>query len=72
MSREGILVSASCSMHLGQGDLLEIVRVSGREIDRQVQVLGFGHQGPDHPVHPAIAETQYIKSLVARVRPAEY
>jgi len=72
MSREGILISASCSMHLGQEDLLDTVRAAGREIDRQVQILEFGHQGPDHPVHPAIAETQYIKSLIARVSPAEY
>jgi 23S rRNA (cytosine1962-C5)-methyltransferase len=72
MSQQGILVSASCSMHLSQDDLLDTVRASGREIDRQVQILEIGHQGPDHPVHPAIAETQYIKSLLARVGPAEY
>jgi len=24
-------------------------------------------QGPDHPVHPAIAETRYLKGRVARV-----
>ncbi len=72
MSPEGILASASCSMHLSQEDLLDVVRASGRQIDRQVQILEIGHQGPDHPVHPAIAETQYIKSLVARVGPAEY
>lgn len=72
MSREGILVSASCSMLLSQGDLTEVVRASGRQIDRQIQLLEFGHQGPDHPVHPAIPETQYIKSLIARVGPAEF
>lgn len=72
MSREGILATASCSMHLSQEDLLDIMRASGREIDRQVQILEIGHQGPDHPVHPAIAETQYIKSLLARVGPAEF
>lgn len=72
LSREGILVSASCSMHLSPQDLLETVRASGREIDRQVQILEIGHQGPDHPVHPAIAETQYIKSVLARVGPAEF
>jgi 23S rRNA (cytosine1962-C5)-methyltransferase len=72
MSHEGILASASCSMHLSQEDLLDVVRVSGRQIDRQIQILEIGHQGPDHPVHPAIAETQYIKFLIAGVGPAEY
>ncbi|WP_241150657.1 hypothetical protein, partial [Pseudomonas viridiflava] len=25
--------------------------------------------GPDHPVHPAIAETRYIKSITCRLLP---
>ena len=37
--------------------------------------VGAGHvgtpgaQGPDHPVHPAIPETRYIKSLTCRLLP---
>lgn len=67
LGRDGILVSASCSMHLAKDTLLEIVRASGRHLDRQVQILGQGGQGPDHPVHPAIPETDYLKAVFARV-----
>jgi len=67
LGRDGLLVSASCSMHLGKNTLLEIVRASGRHLDRQVQIIGQGGQGPDHPVHPAIAETDYLKAVFARV-----
>jgi len=28
-----------------------------------------GGQGPDHPVHPAIVETRYIKSITCRLLP---
>ena len=34
-----------------------------------VALLERGGQGPDHPVHPAIAETRYIKSLTCRLLP---
>lgn len=67
LGRDGLLVSASCSMHLAKDTLLEIVRSSGRHLDRHVQIIGQGGQGPDHPVHPAIPETDYLKAVFARV-----
>lgn len=67
LERDGILISASCSMHLAYDRLIDIVRGSARHIDRQAQILEQGHQGADHPVHPAIPETTYLKSLIVRV-----
>lgn len=67
LGRDGLLVSASCSMHLQKNALLEIVRAAGRHLDRHVQIIGQGGQGPDHPVHPAIPETDYLKAVFARV-----
>ena len=72
MSNTGVLVSASCSMHLGRDRLTDLVRASGRKIDRQVQILEQGWQAPDHPVHPSIPETEYIKSLIALVSKTEF
>lgn len=71
LNKDGILVSASCSMHLPEDDLHQIVLHSARHLDRNVQLLERGGQGPDHPVHPAIGETRYIKSLTFRVLPNE-
>lgn len=70
LARDGILVSASCSMHLPEETLLDTVRAAGRHVDRHVQLVHRGTQGPDHPVHPAIPETQYLKALFFRVNPA--
>ncbi|MGM8226119.1 class I SAM-dependent rRNA methyltransferase [Cellvibrio sp. ARAG 10.3] len=67
LGRDGLLVSASCSMHLHRDTLLDIVRGAGRHLDRHVQIIGQGGQGPDHPVHPAIPETDYLKAIFARV-----
>ncbi len=66
LERDGLLVSASCSMHLSQERLIDIIRSSGRKIDRFVQLLEQGHQAPDHPVVPGIPETDYIKSCFVR------
>lgn len=67
LDRDGLLVAGSCSMHLGRGSLHDILRASGRHLDRHVQILAEGMQGPDHPEHPSIPETRYLKAFLARV-----
>ncbi len=70
LERDGLLVSASCSMHLQRDRLIDIIRSSSRKLDRQAQIIEQGHQGPDHPMHPAIPETDYLKSFFVRVIPS--
>ena len=69
LSKDGILVSASCSMHLQREVLVDILRQSSRHLDRQLQILEHGGQTFDHPVHPAIPETDYLKAIFTRVLP---
>jgi len=70
LTRDGLLVSASCSMHLPNDELLDVVRGAGRHVDRQVQIAYQGSQGADHPIHPSIVETHYLKAIFARVLPS--
>lgn len=63
----GILFSGSCSMHLSRDELLMSIQKAARANDRMVQLLEETHQAPDHPIHPAIKETQYLKGLICRV-----
>lgn len=65
--KSGILISASCSMHLAPADLVDAIQKAAHKLNRNVQILERGHQGPDHPVHPAIPETNYLKSFIVRV-----
>lgn len=67
LSQEGILVSASCSLHLSVDSLREFLGAASRQVDRQLQILEQGHQGPDHPIHPMIPETNYLKAFICRV-----
>jgi len=62
----GLLVSASCSMHLPRADLMACVQQAAVRTGCQVRVVEQGGQGPDHPVHPAIPETEYLKALFVR------
>jgi 23S rRNA (cytosine1962-C5)-methyltransferase len=69
LSRDGLLVSASCSSHLSRDDLGGLLHQSARHIDRDLTILQQGHQAADHPIHPAIPETEYLKSYLCRVLP---
>jgi 23S rRNA (cytosine1962-C5)-methyltransferase len=67
LDNDGLLVSCSCSYHLEEQQLLTAVQAAARQSARFVQVLAFGGQSPDHPVHPAIPESRYLKALFCRV-----
>ena len=65
--KDGILVSGSCSMHLKTEELVDVIRGASRHLDKSAQVVFIGGQGADHPIHPAIPETSYLKCVMARV-----
>lgn len=62
LAEGGALLTSSCSRHLPAEDLRQIARRAfWKRPARLVMRLG---QGPDHPVHPAMEETEYLKSLL--------
>ncbi|MGB5210098.1 MAG: class I SAM-dependent rRNA methyltransferase [Gammaproteobacteria bacterium] len=67
LKRDGFLVSCSCSHHLSTADLLAAIQRAARHVDRFVQVVEIGGQSADHPQHPAMPETSYLKALFCRV-----
>jgi 23S rRNA (cytosine1962-C5)-methyltransferase len=62
----GLLVTSSCSFHMGRDTFLRTVQGAARRAGRTLQLLEAGQQGPDHPVHPAIPETAYLKTFTFR------
>ena len=62
----GILVSASCSMHLPRADLILAMQGAALRAECELRVIEQGAQGPDHPIHPAIPETEYLKAVFAQ------
>ena len=67
LSEGGLLVSCSCSYHLAAEELLLAIQAAARHSARFVQILEHAGQSPDHPLHPAIHETRYLKAFFCRV-----
>jgi 23S rRNA (cytosine1962-C5)-methyltransferase len=63
----GILVTCSCSYHLSEAMLEELVLDAANDAGRRVQVLERRGAGRDHPVLLGVPETRYLKVLVLRV-----
>ncbi len=63
----GVLLSSSCSQHVSYHDLRSTVAAAAAKMGRRVQLLASTSQGPDHPAHPSMPETSYLKGLLVRV-----
>lgn len=64
---EGLLVTASCSFHLREDVFYQIVRQAAERTQRRLQLLERRQQSPDHPIHPSMPETAYLKLGIFRV-----
>jgi len=67
LRKGGILVSCSCSYHLSESMLLELVLDAAQDAGRRVQLLEKLAAGRDHPVLMGVPETSYLKTLVFRL-----
>jgi 23S rRNA (cytosine1962-C5)-methyltransferase len=59
----GILITASCSSHLGEQDFMSAVAHGLTIAGRQAAMFHVGGAGPDHPTQPAFPEGRYLKLL---------
>jgi 23S rRNA (cytosine1962-C5)-methyltransferase len=67
LADDGILVSCSCSHHVSPEELQDAIAKAARAAEKHLQIVEIGGQAPDHPVHPAIPETRYLKAYFCRV-----
>jgi len=63
----GVLVTCSCSHHLNEAALLEIVATASLDTGRTLRVLERRMQAQDHPVLLTVPETLYLKCLILEV-----
>ncbi len=63
----GILVTCSCSHHVSEAMLLEIVAEAALDAGRELRVLERRTQAQDHPILLTVPETCYLKCLVLEV-----
>jgi 23S rRNA (cytosine1962-C5)-methyltransferase len=60
----GILVTCSCSYHVGEAEFLEVVADAARDARKTARLLEKRGQSKDHPVLLSVPETGYLKCLV--------
>jgi 23S rRNA (cytosine1962-C5)-methyltransferase len=63
----GILVTCSCSHHVSEAMLLQIVAEAALETGRTLRILERRTQAADHPMLLTVPETLYLKCLILEV-----
>ena len=63
----GFLFLASCSHNVEPGQFAETVAQGLRKAGRTGRILRSTGAGPDHPVHPALPESAYLKAIFLQV-----
>ena len=63
----GILVTCSCSYHVGQADFLEMLGSAALDAHRNLRLIEVRGQAKDHPVLLNVPETAYLKCVIASV-----
>ena len=64
---DGLIVTCSCSYHMPVNEFRAMSNRAAVHVDRQMQIIHENGQSIDHPVHPAMPETNYLKTIYARV-----
>ena len=63
----GILVTYTCSHHLGRDAFLGLIGAAAFDAHRSVRVLEHCHQPPDHPILPGMPESEYLRGFMIGV-----
>lgn len=64
---KGFLFIASCSYHMAPDHFAQEVARGLIDAGREGRILRSSGAGADHPVHPALPETAYLKGLLLQV-----
>lgn len=63
----GFLLACSCSQHVGRDDLRKVLAGAARDAGVRLSIVRQCHQDADHPIHPSMPETEYLKGFLCRV-----
>src|SRR5205807_1948844 len=63
----GILVTCSCSHHVSEAMLLEVIAQAALDSGRTLRVLERRTQSRDHPILLTVPETHYLKCLILEI-----
>jgi 23S rRNA (cytosine1962-C5)-methyltransferase len=63
----GVLITCSCSHHMSEAALLEVVASAALDAGKSLRVIERRTQSKDHPILLTVPETHYLKCLIMEV-----
>jgi 23S rRNA (cytosine1962-C5)-methyltransferase len=63
----GILATYTCSHHMRDAELRQVLAEAAADARRRARVLAFCHQPPDHPVLLTMPESEYLRGYIIHV-----
>jgi len=69
LSPGGMLATFCCSHHVDDDLFLDTILSAAADARRVLRLKETYRQSPDHPIIPAIRETEYLKGFLLEVLP---
>jgi 23S rRNA (cytosine1962-C5)-methyltransferase len=63
----GILATFTCSHHIDAELFKSVVVDAGADAKKTLRLIKVLTQSPDHPILPAVPETEYLRGLLLQV-----
>lgn len=67
VSPGGYLLTCCCSYHITRELFMDVIRESKRDAKRELRLVEYRTQSKDHPILPAVPETEYLKCFILQV-----
>lgn len=67
LNSSGLLFIASCSYHVHLEDLKQCINKALFKTQQKANIVSTLHAGFDHPVHPSLPESEYLKGLILAI-----
>lgn len=67
LSAGGVLATYTCSHHMQDAQLREVLAEAAADAKKRVHVLEYCHQPADHPVLVTMPESEYLRGYILRV-----
>jgi len=67
VEKNGLIATSSCSHHISEEEFLEILINAAKKSKRKFSIVKVAGAAPDHPIHPKMPETKYLKFVLLKV-----
>lgn len=63
----GYLITCCCSHHISRNLFMDVIIEAAKDSKRRLRLVKYRTQARDHPILPAVPETEYLKCFILQV-----